>query len=44
MVLRMKNFNIFGVHRNIRLLGGVLKNQYIGGGLPKNAGLDSLLI
>ena len=31
MVLRMKNFNIFGVHWKIRLLGGVLKNQYVGG-------------
>ena len=39
MVLRMKNFNIFGVHWKIRLLGGmVLKNQYIGGGLPKRGG------
>ena len=26
-----KNFNIFWVHRKIRLLGGILKNQYIGG-------------
>ena len=30
MVLRTKNFNIFGVHWKIRLLGGILKNQYIG--------------
>ena len=33
MVLRMKNFNIFGDHWKVRLLGGggFLKNQYIGG-------------
>ena len=35
MVLRMKNFNIFGVHWKIRLLVGILKNQYIGGGCLK---------
>ena len=28
----MKNFNIFGVHRKIRLLGGFTKKQYRGGG------------
>ena len=27
----MKNVNIFGVNWKIRLLGGVKKNQYIGG-------------
>ena len=31
MVLRTKNFNIFGVDWKIRLLGGILKNQYIRG-------------
>ena len=31
MVLRTKNFNIFGVHWKIRLLGKILKNQYIAG-------------
>ena len=31
MVLRMKNVNILGVHWKIWLLGGVMKNQYIGG-------------
>ena len=33
MVLRMKNFNILGVHWKIRLLGGkgLTKNQYTGG-------------
>ena len=44
MVLRMKNVNILGVHWKIRLLGGVSKNQYRGGGLPKKGGLDSLPI
>ena len=35
----MKNFNIWGVHGNIRVLGGegFTKNQYIGG-------MDSLQI
>ena len=28
MLLRMKNFNIFGVHWKIRLLEGFRKNQY----------------
>ena len=27
-VLRMENFNILGVHRKLRLLGGFSKNQY----------------
>ena len=31
MVLRTTNFNIFRVHWKIRLLGFILKNQYIGG-------------
>ena len=41
MIYRMKNFNIFGVHWKIQLLGvgrGVLRNQYIGCGLPKKGG------
>ena len=40
MVLRMKNFDIFGVHWKIRLLrggGGDQKNQYIEG-IAKNVG------
>ena len=35
MVLRMKKFNIFGVHWKIRLLGGFTKNQIEGGRLPQ---------
>ena len=35
MVLRMKKFNIFGVHWKIRLLGGFTKNQIEGGQLPQ---------
>ena len=38
MVLRTKNFNILGVHWKIRLLGGILKNQYIGGDRPRKGG------
>ena len=40
MVLRMKNFIIFGVHWRIRLLGwgGLPKNQYRGGLPRKGAG------
>ena len=34
----MKNFNIFGVHRKIRVLGGVHKKPIYVGGLPKNGG------
>ena len=34
-MLRKKNFNIMGVHRQIQFLEGLTKNQYIGGGLPK---------
>ena len=46
MVLRMKNFNILGVHWKIRLLGGGgIHKKLIEGGLPKKGGgLDSLLI
>ena len=51
MVLRTKNFNIFGVHWKIRLLGGILKNQYIagyclrvgGGGFGQFVGLKGCL-
>ena len=43
MVLRMKNFNIFGVHWKIRLLGGLEKPIYRGECL-KRGSLDSLLI
>ena len=38
----MKNFNIFGVHRKIRLSGGLessRKSNIEGGGLPKKGGL-----
>ena len=38
MVLWTKNFNIFGVHWKIRLFGGILKNQYIGGDCLKRGG------
>ena len=31
----MKNFNIMGVYRKIRVLVGCMKNQYIGGELLK---------
>ena len=31
MVLRMKNFNIFGIHSKIRLLGGDLQKTNIEG-------------
>ena len=45
MVLRMKNFNIFGVHWKIQLLGGGLHEKPIEGeGLPKKEGLNSLSI
>ena len=50
MVLRMKNFNILGAHWKIRISigeGEFIKNQYKGGGLPKNWGgwgLDSFPI
>ena len=43
MVLSMKNFNIFGVHWKIRLLGGLEKPIYRGECL-KRGSLDSLLI
>ena len=47
MALRTKNFNIFGVYWKIRLLGGILKNQYIGGdclrgGLGQFVGLSGV--
>ena len=34
---------MFGVHRNIRLLGGVLKNQYIGGDCLKMGGVGQFV-
>ena len=37
MGLRIKNFNIIGIHKKVRFLWGILKNQYIGG-LPKKWG------
>ena len=39
----MKNFNIFGVHRKIWVLGGVTKTIYKGDSL-KVGGLDSMQI
>ena len=42
MVLRIKNFSIFGVHWKILLLGGVTKNQYTEG-LPKKGGLGQFV-
>ena len=48
MELRMKNFNVFGVHWKIRFLGGGgggSRKTNIEGGLPKRGGgLDSLQI
>ena len=42
MRLRMKNFNIMGVHRKIRFLGGgFTKNRYIGRNCLKRGSLDS---
>ena len=43
MALRMKNFNILGVHWNIRLLGGggVHKNRW--GRLPKKGALGQFV-
>ena len=39
MVLRMKNFNILGVHWRIQLLGGGgSQKTNIDGGLPKSGG------
>ena len=37
MGLRMKQFNIFGVHIKIAFLGGIYRKR-----LPKNGGLNSL--
>ena len=36
LVEKMKNFNIFGVHWKIQLLGGFTKNQYRGGEISGN--------
>ena len=45
MKLRMKNFNIFGVHWKIRFLGWrVPKNQYREGDCFKMGSMDSLQI
>ena len=48
MGLKMKNFNILGVHRKMQILGGGggghKKPKYREGGLPKKGGLDSLQI
>ena len=45
MGLRMKNYNIFGVHWKIRLLGrGGSQKTIIEGGLPKKGVLHSLQI
>ena len=46
MVLRMKNFNILGVHKKIRLLegGGGSRKSNIEGGLLKKGNLDSLQV
>ena len=44
MVLRIKNFNILGVHWKIRLFGGrCSRNTNAERELPKKGGLDSLL-
>ena len=40
----MKNFDIFGFHCKIQLLGGFRKNQYRGGIAEKEGALDSLPI
>ena len=44
MGLKMKNFNIMGVHWKIRILGGCMINQYVVGDLFKKGVLDSLQI
>ena len=45
MVLKMKNFNILGVHLTFKGgRRGFMKNQYRGERLPKKGGLDCLLI
>ena len=38
MVLKMKNFNILGVHWKVQLLGGFMKNQYRGWDCLKRGG------
>ena len=44
MVLRMRNFNILGVHWKIRLLGvGGSRKTNIEGGLPKKEGLGQFV-
>ena len=44
MRLRMKNFDILGIHWKIQLLGESSWKTNIEGGLPKKGGLDSLQI
>ena len=44
MGLRMKNFNILGVHWKIWLSGGGSWKTNMEGGLPKKGGLDILQI
>ena len=44
MGLRMKDFNIFGVHWKIQFLGGVHEKPIYRWGLPNKGGLDSLQI
>ena len=43
MVLRMKNFNIFGVHWKIQLLGGVHEKPISRGDCLKREGLEQLV-
>ena len=38
-MLRMKNFNILGIHWKTRLSGGSSRKTNIEGGLPKKGGL-----
>ena len=40
--LRMKNFNIIGVHWKILFFRGCMKKATFGGASPKKGGLDSL--
>ena len=41
---KVKGEKIVGVHWKIQCLGSFMKNQYIGGELPKKRGLHSLQI
>ena len=42
--LRMKNFNIMGVHWKIQFLEASMKNKCVGGELPRKGGLGSVQI